>query len=299
MDERQLYYYQVLYETGNITKTAELLYISRTGLSLSMKKLEDELGVPLFVRKNDGVVPTEYGDLFYQTVLARAKLMSDFQNELTRLRQNHKETIRIGLLGDISSSDTIRHLYSFEENEAEITIEIVDKDVNYFDALKQGTIDIAFSVCPPDTLNLASARLLDSEQVILMSVKNPLASHDTVDFTRDLRGQTILESESRMDSYQDLLQKFGILCRHVPCDHNILREMVCRNKGFIITLLPLVSLYRGESVCVRPLQNLPKEMDLNPYLVYRKDSSPAVRKLVRYITENLYPDNFYVPQTYI
>ena len=51
MELLQLKYFLLLCESQHVSKTAEKLNISQPSLSSTIKKLEKELGVPLFVRK--------------------------------------------------------------------------------------------------------------------------------------------------------------------------------------------------------------------------------------------------------
>ena len=46
---------------GTLLKTSEMLHISQPSLSRSMKKLEDEFGVPLFHRENKKLLLNETG----------------------------------------------------------------------------------------------------------------------------------------------------------------------------------------------------------------------------------------------
>ncbi|MCI8402035.1 MAG: LysR family transcriptional regulator [Lachnospiraceae bacterium] len=285
MDEKQLEYFSVLCETKNMTKAAGRLYISRTGLSLSMKKLEKELGVPLFLRKNGGVELTEYGAVFYQAVSAQRQIMSDCQKKLTDMKTAATEVIRIGALANTLVPEYIRHIFLFEQICPSVTVEIVDNGtLSYFDALKKGSLDIAFAVCPPQNLRLCSTRILDCEQVLLINKEHPLAARDSVDFTCDLHGETLLEAESRMDTHLELLLSFGIRRKHVAGDCRILQEMLRQGKGCIVTLSSLAPLYASEGVAVLPVKNIPDSLDLNAYLVYRPDSGRNILRLVEHIS---------------
>ena len=63
MDFRQLRYFLGVFEAKSITKAAERLYVAQPALGLQIRKLEEELGVDLFLRHSRGVTPTEAGDL--------------------------------------------------------------------------------------------------------------------------------------------------------------------------------------------------------------------------------------------
>jgi LysR family transcriptional regulator for metE and metH len=51
-------------ETGNLTRAAELLFISQPALSKQLAELEDRLGVALFHRTRKAMLPTEAGAAF-------------------------------------------------------------------------------------------------------------------------------------------------------------------------------------------------------------------------------------------
>ena len=75
-----LTYFMKICETHSMNKAADQLFISQPALSLSMKKLEEELGVTLFVRSNKGIEPTEDGENLLRHCLLLMKQMSLIEN---------------------------------------------------------------------------------------------------------------------------------------------------------------------------------------------------------------------------
>jgi DNA-binding transcriptional LysR family regulator len=59
---KELGYFLELAQHLNISKAAESLGIQQSGLSRALMRLEDEIGQPLFVRKNTGLILTPAGD---------------------------------------------------------------------------------------------------------------------------------------------------------------------------------------------------------------------------------------------
>lgn len=55
-----------LYDTGNMTRASEKLYITQQCLSQQIKSVERELGVTLFIRRRTGMVPTDICRQLYQ-----------------------------------------------------------------------------------------------------------------------------------------------------------------------------------------------------------------------------------------
>ena len=61
MDVKQIQYFSLVSSTGSFNAAAKQLYISVPGLVKAMDRLENELGVQLFVRRRSGVTLTPAG----------------------------------------------------------------------------------------------------------------------------------------------------------------------------------------------------------------------------------------------
>lgn len=62
MDEKDFLIFLTLAETGNLTRTAEKLYLTQPALSKRLQNMESELGAPLFLRSKHGVTLTPAGE---------------------------------------------------------------------------------------------------------------------------------------------------------------------------------------------------------------------------------------------
>ena len=84
MDEKDLQIFLTLAETGNLTRTAEKLYLAQPTLSKRLQNLESELGATLFLRSKHGVTLTPAGEAARETFLHTTK---DFEDLRERLRE--------------------------------------------------------------------------------------------------------------------------------------------------------------------------------------------------------------------
>ncbi len=64
MTLEQLHYVLEISKIGSMNKAAPNLFITQSALSLSIKKLEEELGQSIFIRNNRGIRLTPFGKLF-------------------------------------------------------------------------------------------------------------------------------------------------------------------------------------------------------------------------------------------
>ncbi|MFD1430348.1 LysR family transcriptional regulator [Lacticaseibacillus mingshuiensis] len=89
----ELTIFQKVYETRSITKAAKALFVTQPSVSVQLKKLEEELGVQLFIRNgNKGLIPTENANRFYMDsqIISR-----NWENSLNHLvKKHHSRRIR-------------------------------------------------------------------------------------------------------------------------------------------------------------------------------------------------------------
>ena len=63
MDLSALEYFKIIAESGSLTKAAQNLHITQPAMSAMLKKLEDELGVPLFDRSPNRIYLNKTGEI--------------------------------------------------------------------------------------------------------------------------------------------------------------------------------------------------------------------------------------------
>lgn len=64
MDLLQLRYFIAVAETEHVTHAAESLNVAQPALTKTIKKLETEIGFPLFERKGRGITLSKCGQIF-------------------------------------------------------------------------------------------------------------------------------------------------------------------------------------------------------------------------------------------
>ena len=111
----QLRYIVSLCEKGSTLAAAEDMHISQSTISLSLKKLEEELMVPLFKRTPRGLEPTEAGLLLKKHADCILSHVRQAERELYDMA-NIDQTLTIGLAYMVCVS-LWPHLYAFAQSE--------------------------------------------------------------------------------------------------------------------------------------------------------------------------------------
>ena len=82
MTIRQMKLFVTVCEHRNLTRAAGLLYMTQSAVSQNLRKIEDELGTPLFVRNGRQIVPSPAGESF--CVHAR-NILTEYEKALAEI----------------------------------------------------------------------------------------------------------------------------------------------------------------------------------------------------------------------
>ena len=95
MNTKVLEYIVAIAEEKSVSRAAERFYLSHPALSGHLKKLEQELGVPLFQRTSRGMQPTPAGLIFLADARAILHEEQKLREALTLMRHQRKNVIRM------------------------------------------------------------------------------------------------------------------------------------------------------------------------------------------------------------
>lgn len=96
MDTKIIEYVIAIAEEKSLSKAAEKLYISQPALSQRLKKLEAELGTPLFIRDNTGLSITDAGRIYINGGRSILKIKQDALHKLSGMNRRNKDLLRFG-----------------------------------------------------------------------------------------------------------------------------------------------------------------------------------------------------------
>jgi DNA-binding transcriptional LysR family regulator len=276
-------YFSELCATLNITQAADNLYISRQGLSKSLRHLEEEVGVALFIRKKEGIELTQKGLLLKECIQKQEQTWEEFYRKIRPRKSKKTERIRIGMHNIPFDYCDKQKIYDFAKENPSISIEILDSSVeDFWDMLSKGKMHLAYSLRPPVDRGLPSIKLCDDSLSILLSADSPLAQYEEIDFCTDLLGQTLLIFDPYIvQVFGSLFQSYGIRYDLIASDRNTLMALLSIGQGVFLIQTSIASRFTVGSICSKALLNPPFNAD--PYLVYQPSPSPVVLHLMRHI----------------
>lgn len=97
MELQQIKYFRVIAQTGNITKAAEQLYVAQPSLSQMLKRIEDEVGVPLFDRTGKKITLNGAGRIFLKHCDEICRSIENAQRELDEYKGKTMSDVSIAV----------------------------------------------------------------------------------------------------------------------------------------------------------------------------------------------------------
>ncbi|WP_192560738.1 transcriptional regulator GcvA [Pseudomonas allokribbensis] len=106
----------------SFTRAAEELNVTQTAISHQIRRLEDELGVRLFMRSKDGLTLTDEGNAYFPGI--RSAFL-ELRHSTERLQEaNNQSVLTISTLVSVASKWLLPRLPSFREAHPEIDVRI-------------------------------------------------------------------------------------------------------------------------------------------------------------------------------
>lgn len=160
MTLQQMEYIVAVYRCRHFARAAEQCGVTQPTLSAMIRKFETELGVKIFERSSQQVVPTEIGRKIVEQawkVLVRANRIVDMVNEE---RQSFTGIFRLGILPTIAPYLLPRFFTQLEREHPETDIRVMEmKTADIKRALNKGELDAAILVSLDDMDNYVQTPL--------------------------------------------------------------------------------------------------------------------------------------------
>lgn len=207
MTLQQLEYIIAVYRLRHFAKAAEHCGVTQPTLSAMVQKLETELGVKLFERSSQQVVPTQVGRLVVEQAWKVVQRAARIKQIVAEQQHAVSGEFRLGILPTIAPYLLPRFFPDFCRKYPEVEIKAVElKTDDIRRELAKGEIDAAIMVNLNDMDNLEFYPLYQERFYVYVSRQDPLFNHKNIK-TADLGSKTLwLLDEGHC--FRDQLVKF-------------------------------------------------------------------------------------------
>lgn len=162
---------------GTLTAAASQLCITQPALSKSLRRLEAELGVPLFERSAAGMAPTHYAVAFAHRARMVELESARAREEIQRMKEGGAGSLTIGI-GPLWAVHVLpRVLADLSTRHSSLQVRVVNGVLDtLLPQLLRGELDVVCAALDfPDHPDVDKEVLIDSTHVMLAHASHPLA----------------------------------------------------------------------------------------------------------------------------
>ena len=182
LEIRHLKLVAAIAETGSVTRAGNCLHLTQSALSHQLRDAEEQLGVPLFERKNRKMTLTTAGERLLQSARTVLAELEGAQKEIQKRGGAGQGLIRLS-----TECYTVYHwlperLKLFQQKFPEVEFQlVVEATDDPFGALLSGKLDLAIACTPIRNRKIRYTPLFEDEMVVIVAPGHPLAGKKCVE----------------------------------------------------------------------------------------------------------------------
>ena len=140
MNIAQIRYFVVAAQVQNLSQAAQMLHLSQPALSKSISKLEQELGMPLFVRRGKAILLNEQGRAFLSHAWISLRELDNLMLDMQEQKAGGRARVTVGVF---QAEDAFtEHLMAYAALHPEVELDIQniaespeEPDINQYDVM--------------------------------------------------------------------------------------------------------------------------------------------------------------------
>lgn len=252
-----LKYFAEVARSGSIRKASEELHVATSAVSRQIKKLEDELGAPLFERFSDGLRLTSAGEIVLRHAKATLHQYEIMKSDLGDLQGKNTGRVHIATLDSLAVQFLPEFVMSFHKKHPAVDFRIRNDNYNnIFRFIAEGDVDIGvtFDLARPHDLKLVHG--VPMPLMAIVAGNHPLARQKSVTLQECAQFKLLLQLDNEVMSSMIAVELAALnrVGRTLVATNNqmMLKPLILSGEGvaFFTPLGLLRELESGEAVAV-------------------------------------------------
>ncbi len=288
---RQLRFFNAVARHLSFAKAAELMHVSAPAVTMQIKELEAEVGMPLFERQGRKVSLTTTGE--YMLVYSRKMLalLKDAEDAAARLQRIETGNLTIGLVGTTTYFiPALLNQFLKEHEGIEVKL-LVGNRRELVQWLQNSEVDIAIMGKAPDELPTRAEPFAANPLVFVAAPEHPLAGESGLR-AEDLRQQSFIVREPGSGT-RSAMESFFAQARMQPKysmelqTNDAIKQAVMANLGLGFLSLHTIGLeLQAGKLCVLQVNGAPLVRAWNVVHPLSKLLSPAAEAFRYFVLEH-------------
>ncbi len=271
MDLKLLEYIVAIEDYGNITKAAEAMFITQSGLNQQLIRLEKELNTKLFYRTKRQLHPTQAGKVYITNAREILRIQKNTYSIIGDITHSMSGELTFGLSWE-HGIDMFIHIFpEFVKKYPEVTVQLFERTVSQQQGmLASGRLDLAFiMLTDKDKIDLEYIHLCNEDFLLGVPRTHPLAQKyaappgkplteiDLKKFSNE-KFSLMFPASTQRNIIDPLFAEAGI-SPNILCETSLnhaLGKMVCA--GLCCTIMPRSYVHNNEQGAWFYLKSRPK-----------------------------------------
>lgn len=296
MNTKDLEIFTTTYKSNSFSQAAAKIYMSPQGVSKTITKLENELGVQLFDRNKQGIEPTISARILYEKstdlrVIFQGITMANSENNL------HQEMVNLFIADDFSSYLGFDFFYKFQLENYNKTLNFVEFPDSMLNSALLSHGNIGFIEGPIDFKKFDGIYFDTNYYCAIMSPEHNLAKHDKIDI-KDLSHESLATKSKEFqifNAHLSELVKHDVFPIHTlqTSNNDFIVEFARRNLGigivpnYLMSLPHFKNLKQSGLVIQKDLSGAELKRDIYFVQVAGRELSEGERLFKNYVTKYL------------
>ena len=231
MDSKRLRILMAAADLGSLTRAAEAVGYTQSGLTHMMDALEREVGFPLLQRSHNGIQLSEQGAMLMPAIREFLQASDRLESQISAIASEHRELIRVAAYASIAMHWMPELLYRLRRLCPEVGVELrmVDHALEPFEMLESGQADMIFA-SRQDYGFCDWTPLCDDRMMAILPRDYPLNGRAAFP-VQEFAGQEFLMPYGKFDrDVQAVMEPMGVQLSAKPCrvdDETVIRMVGC------------------------------------------------------------------------
>ncbi|HVF88342.1 MAG TPA: LysR family transcriptional regulator [Pyrinomonadaceae bacterium] len=246
MEFTQLEFFLRVVEEGSFSKAADRVFRTQPAVSIAIRRLEEEIGAPLFDRSQKTPTLTEAGQIVHDYAGRIIALRDQAREAVSELNTLQRGRVRVGANESTSLYLLPQVIIAFRSRHPKVKVEIYRHVSERLPReVLDRNVDFALMASEPNDRDLEAFPVLNDELVLILNPKHPLAERNAVSI-KDLGKESFLAHNVKTASRLKVIEAFAK--SHTPLNITLELATVETIKRFVQQKIGLAFVPR---MCVR------------------------------------------------
>jgi LysR family hydrogen peroxide-inducible transcriptional activator len=178
MGQKELLYITTIARTGNISKAAAELFVAQPSLTRCLQKVEAGLGVQLFSRTAEGLVPTQAGEIYLESAYQILRTYQEMERKLAGAAELRSGRLTVGATTFLASYILPEILSVFHSLYPNVTVNVEEaRSSAVEEAIAGGELEVGFLHTPQNNPRIEGTILARERFLLAVPPDDPLSRY--------------------------------------------------------------------------------------------------------------------------